>query len=41
MDNKWLEMYKAAKTVQNKRKISKYIEAGSVAAAILSDKNKI
>lgn len=41
MDNKWIEMYKAAKTVQNKRKISKYIEAGSVAAAILSDKNKI
>ena len=41
MDNKWLEMYEEAKTVQNKRKISKYIEAGSVAAAILSDKNKI
>ena len=41
MDNKWLEMYKAAKTAQNKRKISRYIEAGSVTAAILSDKNKI
>ena len=35
MDNKWEEMYIAAKTV------SKYVEAGTVAAAILSTKNKI
>lgn len=41
MDNKWEEMYIAAKTVQNERKISKYVEAGTVAAAILSTKNKI
>lgn len=39
--NKWEEMYIAAKTVQNERKISKYVEAGTVAAAILSTKNKI
>ncbi|TXJ33204.1 cytidine deaminase [Brachyspira aalborgi] len=41
MDNKWEEMYIAAKTVQNERKISKYVEAGTVAATILSTKNKI
>lgn len=41
MDNKWEEMYIAAKTVQNERKISKYVEAGTVAAAILLTKNKI
>lgn len=41
MDNKWEEMYIAAKTVQNERKISKYVEAGTVAAAILQTKNKI
>lgn len=41
MDNKWEEMYIAAKAVQNERKISKYVEAGTVAAAILSTKNKI
>ena len=41
MDNKWEEMYIAAKTVQNERKISKYVEAGTVAAAILSTTNKI
>lgn len=39
--NKWEEMYIAAKTVQNERKISKYVEAGTVATAILSTKNKI
>ena len=41
MDNKWEEMYIAAKAVQNERKISKYVEAGTVAAAILSTKNRI
>lgn len=41
MDNKLEEMYIAAKTVQNERKISEYVEAGTVAAAILSTKNKI
>ena len=39
--NKWNEMYQTAKAVQNERKISKYVEAGTVAAAILSTKNKI
>ena len=39
--NKWDEMYQTAKAVQNERKISDYIEAGSVASAILSAEGKI
>ena len=39
--NKWDEMYQTAKAVQNERKISDYIEAGSVASAILSADGKI
>lgn len=34
-------MYKAALSVQNNRRISDYVEAGGVAAAILSDSGKI
>ena len=34
-------MYKAARAVQNARKISEYVEAGGVAAAVLSDSGKI
>lgn len=41
MDKIWQEMYSAAKSVQNERKISDYIEAGGVAAAILSASGKI
>lgn len=41
MDNIWTEMYEAAKSVQNERKISDYIDAGSVAAAVLSLSGKI
>lgn len=41
MDSIWNEMYQAAKTVQNDRKISDYIEAGGVAAAVLSLTGKI
>lgn len=41
MDKIWIEMYKAAKSVQNGRKISDYIEVGGVAAAILSKSGKI
>lgn len=37
----WKEMYDAAKAVQNDRKISEYVEAGGVAAAILSASGKI
>ena len=36
MNDEWGELYQAAKKVQHDRKVSKYIEAGSVAAAILS-----
>lgn len=41
MEQIWNEMYRAAKAVQNGRKISNYVEAGGVAAAILSASGKI
>lgn len=41
MDEIWVNLYKAAKNVQNGRKVSDYVEAGGVAAAILSCTNKI
>ena len=37
----WKKMHEAAKAVQNGRKISDYVEAGGVAAAILSASGKI
>ena len=39
--NKWTKMYQVAKSIQNERRISDYIEAGSVAAAILTAEGKI
>ena len=39
--NKWTKMYETAKSIQNERRISDYIEAGSVAAAILTAEGKI
>ena len=41
MDAIWKEMHDAAKAVQNGRTISQYVEAGGVAAAILSGSGKI
>ncbi len=41
MDKIWNEMYEAALKVQNKRTISNYVEAGGVAAAILSKSGNI
>lgn len=41
MDAVWKTMYDNAKAVQNGRKISDYVEAGGVAAAILSESGKI
>ena len=41
MDSIWNELYSAAKAVQNDRKISEYVEAGGVAAAILSGSGRI
>ena len=41
MDNIWSKMYYAAKAVQNDRRISEYVEAGGVAAAVLSDTGRI
>lgn len=41
MDAIWKKMYGACKSVQNARRISDTIEAGEVAAAILSSSGKI
>ena len=41
MDHIWKEMYEAAKAVPNGRKISDYVEAGEVSAAIYSASGKI
>lgn len=41
MDKIWKELYEAAIAVQNGRQISDYVEAGGVAAAILTKSNKI
>lgn len=41
MEPIWKEMYEAAKSVLNPRKISDYIDAGGVAAAVLSSTGKI
>lgn len=41
MEQIWKEMFEAAKAVQNGRKISEYVEAGEVAAAVLSSSGKI
>ena len=41
MDKTWEKLYLAAKEVQNGRKISDYVEAGGVAAAILTSFGKI
>lgn len=41
MDNIWEKLYNAAKAVQNDRTISNYVEAGGVAAAILSASGRI
>lgn len=41
MESIWSELYNAAKAVQNDIKISEYVEAGGVAAAILSGSGRI
>lgn len=41
MEEIWNKLYDAAKAVQNYHKISNYIEAGGVAAAIESESGKI
>lgn len=41
MDKIWNELYRAAKAVQKNRKISEYVEAGCVSAAVLSSSGKI
>ena len=41
MDQSWEELFQAAKAVQKGRSISKYVEAGGVAAAIRAKSGKI
>lgn len=41
MDMIWERMFNAAKLVQNGRQISDYVEAGGVAATVLSESGKI
>lgn len=41
MDHIWNKLYQAARAVQNGRKLSDYVDAGGVAAAILSSSGKI
>lgn len=41
MDQSWEELFQAAKSVQKGRSISKYVEAGGVAAAIRAKSGKI
>lgn len=41
MDEIWQEMFEAAKAVQSERRISEYVTAGEVSAAVLSESGKI
>lgn len=41
MKTVWDELYQAARAVQNGRKISEYVQAGEVAAAVMSASGKI
>ena len=41
MEPVWKQLYDAAQAVQNQRKISDYVEAGGVAAAIQSESGRI
>ncbi len=41
MEPIWQEMYNAALSVQNSRQISRYVEAGGVAAAVLGESGRI
>ena len=41
MENEWEQMYAAAKSVLDPRRISDYVTCGEVAAAILSDSGRI
>lgn len=41
MENVWNELYNAARAVQNGRTVSPFIDAGGVAAAILTKKGNV
>lgn len=41
MENIWTEMYEAAESVLNARRVSEYVTCGEVSAAVLSKSGKI
>lgn len=41
IDQKWQEMYEAAKAVRNPRKLSDYVTCGEVSAAVMSASGRI
>ena len=41
MENIWTEMYEAAESVLNARRVSEYVSCGEVSAAVLSKSGKI
>ena len=41
MNDLWIKMYEAAKSVMNERRISEFVSAGEVGAAILSKSGRI
>ena len=41
MKSTWTRMYEASKAVQNERRISDYVYAGGVAAAVMSESGRI
>lgn len=41
MDQIWIKLYEAARAVQNERRVSDYVLAGGVGAAILSESGNI
>ena len=41
MEAIWNEMYEAARSVQHPRRVSEYVDAGGVAAAVLSESGRI
>ena len=41
MEKKWIELCESAKKVLSNKKVSKYVEVGSVAAAVESESGKI
>lgn len=41
MDQIWIDMYEAARSVQNERNVSDYVQAGGVAAAVQGKSGRV